>query len=144
MHMRVTRSMSRPVMVWRPPPTSQGCRDGSRGWRCPSLLERGHTRVQILQSHLDQDGYGRAGLGSKPGDKDGNWHNQATGESLRPDLTHGQPIGPHWDWKVGGQWYRIFPDGTIAPKTILSVNPTPSDIDDCLSPSFAIRPNVKT
>ena len=32
--------------------------------------------------------------GSKPGDKVGNYHNQNTGESYRPDLNHDPPIGP--------------------------------------------------
>jgi hypothetical protein len=55
---------------------------------------------------------------SKPGDKDGNWHNPETGESLRPDLNHPDPVGPHWDYRPsqGKPWYRIFPDGTISPK----------------------------
>jgi RHS repeat-associated protein len=56
--------------------------------------------------------------GSTPGDKEGNWFNPHTGESLRPDLQHGPPIGPHWDWRPPGRgdWFRIFPDGKIRPK----------------------------
>jgi len=55
--------------------------------------------------------------GSKPGDKVGNYHNQNTGESYRPDLNHDPPIGPHWDYKdPNGKWYRIFPDGTVMEK----------------------------
>ncbi len=51
--------------------------------------------------------------GSKPGSKDGNFYNPKTGESYRPDLEHGGPIGPHWDYKdPTGQWWRIFPDGS--------------------------------
>jgi RHS repeat-associated protein len=30
-----------------------------------------------------------------------NWFNPKTGESLSPDLDHGPPFGPHWDWKNG-------------------------------------------
>lgn len=27
------------------------------------------------------------------------------------DLTHQEPIGPHWDYRAPtGEWYRIFPD----------------------------------
>ena len=37
--------------------------------------------------------------GSKPGSKDGNWYNPETGESLRPDLNHPEPIEPHWDYR---------------------------------------------
>ena len=51
-----------------------------------------------------------------PSDK-GSWYNPKTGESLRPDLDHPQPIGPHWDYKdPNGIWYRLFPDGSIEPK----------------------------
>src|SRR5690606_21892476 len=54
---------------------------------------------------------------SKPGSKDGNWYNPKTGESLRPDLNHSDPIGPHWDYKdTSGKWWRIFPDGSNIPK----------------------------
>jgi hypothetical protein len=55
--------------------------------------------------------------GSIPGSKDGNWYNPKTGESLRPDLNHPKPIGPHWDYKdPSGKWWRIFPDGSNVPK----------------------------
>jgi hypothetical protein len=41
-----------------------------------------------------------------------------SGDSLHPDLGHGDPIGPHWDWnqKKGKKRYRIFPDGRCEPK----------------------------
>jgi RHS repeat-associated protein len=55
--------------------------------------------------------------GSKPGSKDGNWYNPKTGETLRPDLDHPFPIGPHWDYKdPSGNWWRIFEDGRMLPK----------------------------
>jgi hypothetical protein len=58
--------------------------------------------------------------GSAPGDGNGNWFNPKTGESLRPDLGHEPPQGPHWDYKApGGKWYRWLPDGTLAPKNLL-------------------------
>jgi len=54
---------------------------------------------------------------STPGSEDGNWYNPKTGETLRPDLKHPDPIGPHWDWRdPAGKWWRIFPDGTKTPK----------------------------
>jgi RHS repeat-associated protein len=34
-----------------------------------------------------------------PGSKGGGWHKPTTGESLRPDLHHPLPIGPHWDYQ---------------------------------------------
>ena len=53
--------------------------------------------------------------GKKPGT--GGFKNPNGPESLSPDVNHPDPIGPHWDYndrKSDG--YRIFPDGTIAPK----------------------------
>lgn len=51
--------------------------------------------------------------GSAPGSKEGNYYNPKTGESLRPDLNHAPPIGPHWDYRdINGVWWRIFADGT--------------------------------
>ena len=47
----------------------------------------------------------------------GSWYNPGTKESLHPDLDHGDPIGPHWDYKSpGGKTFRLFPDGKLTPK----------------------------
>ena len=48
----------------------------------------------------------------------GNYVNMQTGEWLHPDLNHGPPIGPHWDYGVreSSQTFRIFPDETISSK----------------------------
>jgi len=55
--------------------------------------------------------------GSATGSKEGNYYNPKTGESLRPDLNHPGPIGPHWDHRDSfGKWWRIFPDGSVEPK----------------------------
>ena len=55
--------------------------------------------------------------GSTPGSKEGNFFNPKTGESLRPDLNHGDPIGAHWDYRdANGNWYRLFPDGRMESK----------------------------
>ncbi len=55
--------------------------------------------------------------GSVPGSPDGSWYNPNTGESLRPDLNHPAPVGPHWDWKdADGNWWRVFPNGQVLPK----------------------------
>lgn len=55
--------------------------------------------------------------GSTPGSKDGNYYNPSTKESLRPDLNHPDPIGPHWDYRdPSGTWWRIFPNGRKEPK----------------------------
>jgi len=49
--------------------------------------------------------------------ENGNWYNPNTGESLRPDLNHPNPIGTHWDCRSpAGKWYRIFPNETVSPK----------------------------
>ena len=55
------------------------------------------------------EGYEWRGKG-KQGSSQGNYHNPNTGESLHPDLDHGPPIGPHWDyWGPDGVKIRIFP-----------------------------------
>lgn len=42
----------------------------------------------------------------------GAWYNPRTGESLRPDLKHPLPVGPHWDYKdARGHAWRIMTDG---------------------------------
>ena len=53
-----------------------------------------------------------------PASGHGNFVNMKTGEWLHPDLNHGPPIGPHWDYGTRGssQTFRIFPDGNILPK----------------------------
>lgn len=57
---------------------------------------------------------------SIPGDKQGNWYNPATGESLRPDLQHPPGIDPHWDYKApDGNWYRWFGPDNMSPKAAL-------------------------
>jgi RHS repeat-associated protein len=52
-----------------------------------------------------------------PGGRRGGWFKPGTGETLHPDLEHGPPHGPHWDWidREGTGW-RIFPDGRCEPK----------------------------
>ena len=48
----------------------------------------------------------------------GAWVNSKTGETLHPDLNHGAPHGPHWDYNYpgGGNGFRIYPDGSMTPK----------------------------
>lgn len=63
------------------------------------------------------EGYEWRGRG-EPGSKTGNWYNPETGEWLRPDLEHPDPILPHWDYGIRGEdtSYRIFGDDSYAPK----------------------------
>jgi RHS repeat-associated protein len=50
------------------------------------------------------------------GSSEGSWFNPETKESLHPDLEHGEPAGPHYDYKApDGSRYRIYPDGRIEP-----------------------------
>jgi RHS repeat-associated protein len=50
------------------------------------------------------------------GSDEGAWVNPETGETLHPDLGHGEPIGPHYDYTApDGSQYRIYPDGRIEP-----------------------------
>jgi Bacterial toxin 37 len=52
-----------------------------------------------------------------PGSNEGSWINPETGGKLYPDLGHGEPIGPHYDYTApDGTQYRIFPKGRIEPK----------------------------
>lgn len=62
-------------------------------------------------------GYEWRGKGER-GSKAGSWHNPETGEWLRADLDHPDPIEPHWDYgrRGGDVSYRIFPDGSYSPK----------------------------
>ena len=64
-----------------------------------------------------REGYEWRGRG-EPGSKTGNWYNPETGEWLRGDLEHPDPIGPHWDYGIRGEdvSYRIYPDGSYEPK----------------------------
>lgn len=53
-----------------------------------------------------------------PSSGKGAWVNSKTGETLHPDLNHGAPYGPHWDYNYpgGGNGFRIYPDGSMSPK----------------------------
>ncbi len=51
------------------------------------------------------------------GSKEGAWFNPDTRESLHPDIGHGEPQGPHYDYKApDGSQYRLYPDGRLEPK----------------------------
>ena len=65
----------------------------------------------------NQPGFEWRGSGS-PASGKGNYVNMSTGEWLHPDLNHGPPIGPHWDYGVRGstETVRIFSDGSVIPK----------------------------
>jgi RHS repeat-associated protein len=53
----------------------------------------------------------------EPGSTKGSWYNPETGESLHPDLSHPDPIGPHYDWNApDGTTYRVYPDGRVVSK----------------------------
>jgi len=45
-----------------------------------------------------------------PESMQGNWYDPQTQESFHPDLDHGPPIGPHWDYKGPLGEARIYPD----------------------------------
>ncbi|WP_297776494.1 RHS repeat-associated core domain-containing protein [Mycobacterium sp.] len=52
-----------------------------------------------------------------PGGPNGAWYNPSTGESLHPDLSHPDPVGPHYDYRApDGTFYRMYPDGTVKPR----------------------------
>ncbi len=50
------------------------------------------------------------------GGAEGSWYNPGTNESFHPDLLHPDPIPPHYDYRDPfGNFYRVFPDGTVVP-----------------------------
>ena len=53
-----------------------------------------------------------------PASGKGAWVNPKTKETMHPDLNHGDPYGPHWDYNYpgGGNGFRVYPDGTMTPK----------------------------
>ncbi len=67
------------------------------------------------------DGFEWKGRGP-PSSGKGSWFNEETGESYHPDLEHGPPDGPHWDYSPDDshgkkhRGYRIKPDGSCEPK----------------------------
>ena len=65
-----------------------------------------------------------------PPNPKGNFYNKGTRESLHPDMDHGPPQGPHWDYvDTQHNHFRIDPNGNITPK-ILPAAITPSMPDD--------------
>ena len=68
-----------------------------------------------LDPTVAPDGYEWRGPGEQ-GSKQGNYYNPKEKRSLSPDLDHGPPIGPHWDYTGPEGKFRIFPSGNILPK----------------------------
>ena len=55
--------------------------------------------------------------GSMPGSSEGSYYKPETGEVLRPNLLHPEPIGPHWDYRdPKGDWWRNYPNNIIESK----------------------------
>ena len=54
----------------------------------------------------------------QPGGDKGAWYNPKTGETLKPDLNHPEPIEPHWDYipYKNGPQFRLYPNGELLPK----------------------------
>ena len=51
------------------------------------------------------------------GSSEGAWYRPYSGESWHPDLSHPEPIGPHWDWTAfTGASHRWMPDGSLVPQ----------------------------
>jgi hypothetical protein len=46
-----------------------------------------------------------------PESQRGEWRNRITNEKLHPDFNHGEPFGPHWDYKRPGQPKVRVPPG---------------------------------
>ena len=82
----------------------------------PSVGPGGAPKPPADPAQSPGSGWEWRGKGA-PGTEEGSWYNPSTNESLHPDLSHPDPIGPHWDYiDASGNRFRIFPDGTVAPK----------------------------
>jgi RHS repeat-associated protein len=84
----------------------------------PHRVQPPHPKPDYPKNPLDPPGPDWEWRGNgPPGSGRGSWYKECTSESLFPDLGHGPPTGPHWDWKdPDGNWWRIFPDGRVEPK----------------------------
>ncbi len=90
----------------------------TRGYTLKELPVKPSVKFPGYDPTKAPDGYEWRGKpDSTPGSKNGNYYNPRTKETLRPDLNHPDPIGPHWDYRnSSGKWFRIFPDDKILPK----------------------------
>ena len=89
----------------------------------PELKEKKRDNPEILDVKVPEgNGSQKTGpdyewRGQEPvgGDK-GSWVNKQTGEQWHPDLNHGEPVGPHWDYtdRFKNKW-RIFPEDNLIP-----------------------------
>jgi len=78
--------------VWLGPITSNSLPEGKKKWvDAPLRPDQSPGK--------DWEWRGEGEVGSK----EGAWYNPETGESLHPDFDHGEPIGPHWDYKDKGE-----------------------------------------
>ena len=91
---------------------------GVLGWLASQVTRPPDVTYPGTDPTLAPEGFEWTGKpGTKPGDKEGSYHNPDTGEVWRPDLDHAPGIDPHWDYKdKAGNWWRKFPDGSCTPK----------------------------
>jgi RHS repeat-associated protein len=88
--------------------------DGPAPGQCPLAPP---PAVPNFDDPTQPPGVGWEWRGNGPaGTKEGAWHNPETEESLHPDLGHGDPHGPHYDWKTPDGKFRVYPDGKVEPK----------------------------
>jgi len=92
----------------------------------PVMLREGKTKVK--EKNDKKPPYCGANLGNDPtkgpegfswhgtdppGGKRGSWYNAETKESIHPDLSHPEPMKPHWDYEnADKEEARLFTDGT--------------------------------
>ena len=82
---------------------------GTKGGR--SIKYPGNNSTVSPGAGFEWRGQGSSGSGK------GNWYNPSTGERWNPDLKHGSPVGPHWDYTDSfGNSFRVYPDGRVEPK----------------------------
>ncbi|GEM_PF-504202 len=94
---------------------SAGAGDG--GEQCPGNVPDfdfgDPTKPPVGQDGAEWDWRGQPPVGGPKG----GWKNPNGPESIHPDLGHGEPIGPHWDFNDrNGPGWRIGPDGKATSK----------------------------
>lgn len=85
-----------------------------------------------FQDRTQPPGDGWEWRGNGPvGSTQGSWFNPLTDQSLHPDLGHGPPYGPHYDYKgpdTGGQKVRLYPGDEVP--DLPAIGATPPEVGE--------------
>ena len=124
-HQRLPRARHPPAHPRLPTPGSRECgtpncksngkpKNQSTSKSTTAVVSSPRRHVPITHTRYNTNNAVRKG---RPPASEGSWYNAGTNESFHPDLSHPDPIGPHYDYRDAlGNDYRVFPDGTVVPK----------------------------